>query len=1270
MSVARASLALLASLSLPASVRAWCDPSGALATVDGSVGAGEYPGNSTGSGSGFGAYLGAGAELYVDSATGGGLAFALDSTGGSCAPAATDAIVLYVDAVPGVGFVDTAGFTDNVDGGRAAASGMGTDGGRATLVFPDGFAPESAIVIEPGFAGLFRLVGGGSHAFVRALALSPGFATSCVKELGGISMADLGTQPGNPLRVIGTLLNSANGFRSNEFQGATGPGANIGIAPYTIPATLGVHVESFGPPVALSGTFAYLDFEEYAGAGFAPSPTCGQLSSNGFAATGWSDGDLAFGGTRTTSPTDYTRGVASGAVTTSGFYAFDVGGATGRAFGIQPGGSDFAPGTLTVRLANQGTTTISAADVAYQIAYRNDQPRATSVDFAWSIDGSTFTTVAALQLVTPLAASGSAWVAAARSTSLSSISVPPGGFLYLRFSAADAGGSGSRDELAIDDLVVRPTFTTCGNGSVEVGEVCDLGASNGASACGCQWTCAPASAGTSCGGALAGACDAADTCDGAGTCVDRVASAGTVCAAAVAGEPCDAPDVCDGVTVACTARFAAAGAVCAAADPSLPCDAADVCTGTSLACSPRFAPSSTECRAAVSGCDAAEFCSGSSTMCPADAAAPAGTSCGGLPSGVCDAQDVCTGTVGATASCSPRFAPSSTECRAAVSGCDAAEFCSGSSTMCPDDAAAPAGTSCGGLPSGVCDAQDVCTGTVGATASCSPRFAPSSTECRAAVSGCDAAEFCTGSGTACPSDAAAPAGTSCGGLPSGVCDAQDVCTGTVGATASCSPRFAPSSTVCRAAAPGGCDVAENCTGVDTACPSDVFAPSTTVCRATTGSCDLAENCTGLGAACPTNAFAPSTTVCRAAAPSGCDVAESCSGAGALCPSDAAAPPGTACGLPPSGPCDAQDVCVGTIGATASCATRFAPASTVCRPANASGCDVAESCTGSATACPSDAAAPPGTACGGAPSGGCDAQDVCAGTVGASATCVSRVAAAGAECRATAGVCDVAEVCDGASPGCPDDQLAPPGIECREAADRCDVAEVCSGGSVLCPVDDFALAGTECRPMMSSCDLAEVCDGLGIACPVDGLDPTCDCTGDADCADASVCTVDTCAIPSGSTVGACSNERIAGCCERDADCAEDDGDLCTSPRCDLDANACLEEPVVCDDGDLCTTDACAPADGSCTFEPVPGCGVDAGAPDAGVVDAGPPDAGAGDSGPRDAGARDGGASDVGAGADAGELTPVSGCGCRASAGGWPGGLLWLGALLGLALARRR
>src|SRR5262245_61386040 len=111
------------------------------------------------------------------------------------------------------------------------------------------------------------------------------------------------------------------------------------------------------------------------------------------------------------------------------------------------------------------------------------------------------------------------------------------------------------------------------------------------------------------------------------------------------------------------------------------------------------------------------------------------------------------------------------------------------------------------------------------------------------------------------------AGTTCGGAPSGVCDAQNTCSG----SGVCNENYKPSSTVCRSSA-GVCDVAENCTGSSKTCPTDSFLASTTVCRASAGVCDVAENCTGSAAACPTDAVEPSSTVCRTSA-GVCDLAE-------------------------------------------------------------------------------------------------------------------------------------------------------------------------------------------------------------------------------------------------------------------------------------------------------------------------------------------------------------------------------------------------------------
>ncbi|MBK6635437.1 MAG: hypothetical protein IPG38_15015 [Chitinophagaceae bacterium] len=81
---------------------------------------------------------------------------------------------------------------------------------------------------------------------------------------------------------------------------------------------------------------------------------------------------LAFGGTQVTAGTDYTRGAIAAAVTTGGFYAYT--GAPGTVanptFMIQPGSTDWASGTLTLRIQNNGATNITQLAVDYNIFIR------------------------------------------------------------------------------------------------------------------------------------------------------------------------------------------------------------------------------------------------------------------------------------------------------------------------------------------------------------------------------------------------------------------------------------------------------------------------------------------------------------------------------------------------------------------------------------------------------------------------------------------------------------------------------------------------------------------------------------------------------------------------------------------------------------------------------------------------------------------------------------------------------------------------------------
>ncbi|MEN8183689.1 MAG: hypothetical protein ABFS46_14265, partial [Myxococcota bacterium] len=60
-----------------------------------------------------------------------------------------------------------------------------------------------------------------------------------------------------------------------------------------------------------------------------------------------------------------------------------------------------------------------------------------------------------------------------------------------------------------------------------------------------------------------------------------------------------------------------------------------------------------------------------------------------------------------------------------------------------------------------------------------------------------------------------------------------------------------------------------------------------------------------------------------------------------------------------------------------------------------------------------------------------------GQAGSCCSALCELVPSGTECRASAGSCDVAETCDGASAACPTDTFQPATSACRLVADLCD-----------------------------------------------------------------------------------------------------------------------------------------------------------------------------------------------------------------------------------------
>lgn len=197
------------------------------------------------------------------------------------------------------------------------------------------------------------------------------------------------------------------------------------------------------------------DFESFTGAGFAPSPSAGQLDSDSWRVTGFSEGDSAWRDVKTTANTDFARGSDPGdGVHTGGVYAFALSGNT--VFGVQPGGNDFAPGTIQLRVRNETGATVPSWDISYDIFYRNDQDRANSFNLSYSANGSPYVGVPALDFISPEAKEDPAsFASVARSTTISA-SVNNTEYLYLKWSGDDVSGGDHRDEFGLDNVSITP----------------------------------------------------------------------------------------------------------------------------------------------------------------------------------------------------------------------------------------------------------------------------------------------------------------------------------------------------------------------------------------------------------------------------------------------------------------------------------------------------------------------------------------------------------------------------------------------------------------------------------------------------------------------------------------------------------------------------------------------------------------------------------------------------------------------------------------------
>ncbi len=194
---------------------------------------------------------------------------------------------------------------------------------------------------------------------------------------------------------------------------------------------------------------------QYLGTGFNPLPDVGQIDSDAFIIYGASDDTdppMQFGDTRTEG--DFARGIENGGTSTGGIWSFQL--ETGNlALGLQPTASDFTPGSIVLRLQNDTGQNLTHLTVEYDIIVLNDQNRSSSFDFSYSEDDESYNDVPPASFTSGLDPDmDPQWITEHRSFWIHGLSTVDGGFLYLKWTTDDVAGSGSRDQIAIDNIQV------------------------------------------------------------------------------------------------------------------------------------------------------------------------------------------------------------------------------------------------------------------------------------------------------------------------------------------------------------------------------------------------------------------------------------------------------------------------------------------------------------------------------------------------------------------------------------------------------------------------------------------------------------------------------------------------------------------------------------------------------------------------------------------------------------------------------------------------
>jgi len=154
-------------------------------------------------------------------------------------------------------------------------------------------------------------------------------------------------------------------------------------------------------------------------------------------------------------------GIAVGGSLNSGINAVDINGT--RAFGVQPTGSHWTSGNLTLRAQNSTGGAVSQLDMSYSVFIFNDADRANSVRLYYSLtaEANSWVEIPSAAVTSPAALDAApAWVESPVTCTVGGISIDAGDYIYLRWVGDDVSGSGTRDEFAFSNIGLTPEAVT------------------------------------------------------------------------------------------------------------------------------------------------------------------------------------------------------------------------------------------------------------------------------------------------------------------------------------------------------------------------------------------------------------------------------------------------------------------------------------------------------------------------------------------------------------------------------------------------------------------------------------------------------------------------------------------------------------------------------------------------------------------------------------------------------------------------------------------